>query len=257
MKVFLTFAGTSPDNKSRQDFHNAAKRICNQVASTKLFDKIIKTTDNDLRSDQYFSKEHIEWCDNNTRGFGYWLWKSYLIKKTIATMKDGDILLYADSGCEIGGIRAKRLPYYLNAVKHEKIIASDTGYVEKDWCKRDLLIKLNADVPQITDSNQVQATIVCLSVCDFTRTFVDKWFEICCTRENINDESSCEPNYGTFREHRHDQAVFSLLWKKAKIPRRLTMEGCIYAARNRSGKSMLPPENVFSKRNIQMNLQTR
>ena len=40
-------------------------------------------------------------------------------------------------------------------------------------------------------------------------------------------------------ESRHDQAIYSLLWKKARIPRRLSMEGCIYAARNRTGKSVL------------------
>ena len=69
MKVFLTFAGTSLDHKSRQDFHNSVKRLCNQVIETKYFDKVIGLTDNDLRSDPYFSKEHIKWCDDNKRGF--------------------------------------------------------------------------------------------------------------------------------------------------------------------------------------------
>ena len=239
MKVFLTFSGTSPDNHLRKDFHESVKRICHQALNTRLFNKIIGLTDIDLREDPYFSKEHIKWCDENKRGFGYWLWKSYVIKKTMDTLKDGDILMYIDSGCEIGGSRASHIPYYLNAVKHEKIIASDTGCVEKDWCKRDLLIKLDADTPYITDSNQVQAGLQCILVCDFTRAFINKWFQLCCIRENINDAPSIEDNYGTFREHRHDQAIYSLLWKKARIPRRLSMEGCIYAARNRTGKSVL------------------
>ena len=38
--------------------------------------------------------------------------------------------------------------------------------------------------------------------------------KLCCIRENINDAPSIEDNYGTFREHRHDQAIYSLLWKK-------------------------------------------
>ena len=160
-------------------------------------------------------------------------------------MNDGDILMYADSGCEIGGPRSKRIPQYFEAVKREKIIASDTGCVEKEWCKRDLLIKMGADIPQITESNQVQAGLQCILACDFTKAFINQWFELCCTRENINDESSSEPNYVRFREHRHDQAIYSLLWKKARIPRRLSMEGCIYIARNRTGKSVLPKQRTF------------
>ena len=37
----------------------------------------------------------------NPRGYGYWLWKSYIIKKTIEKMSDDDILLYLDCGYEI------------------------------------------------------------------------------------------------------------------------------------------------------------
>ena len=103
---------------------------------------------------------------------------------------------------------------------------------------------MDADAPQISDSNQVQATIQCIYVTDFTRRFIDTWYKLCCTRENIDDSSSHEQNYGTFQEHRHDQSVFSLLWKKARIPRRLSMEGCIYAARNRTGKSRLPSNSL-------------
>ena len=244
MKVFLSFSGTSKEHESRKDFHESVTRICNQAADTECFDKIIGLTDDNLRNDPVFVKEHLKWCENNSRGFGYWIWKSYVIKKTMESLSDGDILLYADSGCEIGYSRGKRINQYLDAVKSEQIIASDTGYIEKDWCKRDLLIKMDADAPQITDSNQVQATIQCIYVTDFTRRFIDRWYELCCTRENIDDSSSHEQNYGTFQEHRHDQSVFSLLWKKARIPRRLSMEGCIYAARNRTGKSRLPSNSL-------------
>ena len=34
------------------------------------------------------------------KGHGYYIWKPYLIQKTMNKMNDGDILLYSDAGCE-------------------------------------------------------------------------------------------------------------------------------------------------------------
>lgn len=244
MKVFLTFGGTAESSKDRQNYHAAVGRLCSQARATGYFDKVIGLTDADLRGDPYFSKEHVQWCDK-TRGFGYWIWKSYVIKKTMETLSDGDTLFYADCGCEIGGDRARRIPFYLDAVVKERIIASDTGCVERDWCKRDLLLRMEADRPHVVDTNQVQAGLQCIYVSDFTRRFIDSWFQLCTDYKNIDDSPSEQPNYKTFREHRHDQSVYSLLWKKAQLPRRLTLEGCVYIARNRTGRSRLP-QQVYS-----------
>ena len=54
-----------------------------------------------MYNDKEFWKKNGDFIEKNKRGYGYWLWKSYIIKKTMDMMKDGDILLYLDSGCEI------------------------------------------------------------------------------------------------------------------------------------------------------------
>ena len=48
-----------------------------------------------------FWNNHSEFILANKRGYGYWLWKPYLIMKTLEQMNDNDILVYADCGCEI------------------------------------------------------------------------------------------------------------------------------------------------------------
>jgi len=59
-------------------------------------------------------------------------------------------------------------------------------------------------------------------VCDKTRELVNRWYEFCCDYHLIDDSPSVVPNLPEFIEHRHDQAVFSLLTKKCNylvIPR--------------------------------------
>ena len=91
---FLTFG-------SHNNHIEAGQRLLGQVKSLELFDNLYFYTGDDLKKDKEFWNRHGTFIENNKRGYGYWLWKSYLINKTIGKLKDGDILLYADSGCEI------------------------------------------------------------------------------------------------------------------------------------------------------------
>ena len=93
-KYFITFGGGG------QNYIDAGNRLINQINNTELFDKTILYTDIDLKNDSEFWNKHSNFILKNKKGFGYWLWKPYIIKKTIAQMKDGDILLYLDAGCE-------------------------------------------------------------------------------------------------------------------------------------------------------------
>ena len=95
MKSIITFGAGS------QDYYDAVKRLTKQSTELELFDNIIGYTDKNLKNDNIFWEKHSNFITNNKRGYGYWIWKPYLIKKTMDNMKDGDILLYLDCGCEI------------------------------------------------------------------------------------------------------------------------------------------------------------
>lgn len=94
-KEFITF-GAGGDN-----YIEAGNRLIEQAKSLELFDKITLYKDADLKADTEFWEKHGDFIEKNKRGYGYWIWKPYLIKKSMDSMKDGDILLYADCGCEI------------------------------------------------------------------------------------------------------------------------------------------------------------
>lgn len=74
-KIFITFG--AGDEK----YYEAGNFLIKEVESLNIFDKSILYTDKDLKTDQEFWPKHSNFIENNKKGYGYWLWKPYLIKK--------------------------------------------------------------------------------------------------------------------------------------------------------------------------------
>ena len=49
-----------------------------------------------------------------------------------------------------------------------------------------------------------------------TTEFLTDWYSIACNYHFVDDSPSIHPNDPSFREHRHDQSIFSLLIKSDK-----------------------------------------
>jgi hypothetical protein len=232
MKVFITFGAGGPN------YIDAAKRLIKQAKLTGYFDKIILYTESDLQNDKGFWNKHSLFISENKRGYGYWIWKSYIIKKTMETMTNGDILLYLDCGCEIGLRSKKFLPVYFNYVIEDKIIGTTT-FIEKEWCKMDLLMHFDMQDSDLIHTPQHQAGALMFYVCSQTRFVVDLWYNTGNNYHLIDDSESIEKNLDCFKEHRHDQAIFSLITKKYNIYSNKSLDYCIYYLRNKSGSSLL------------------
>ena len=221
-KYFITFGGGTFGSKG--EWRAVAERLAVEVTNTRLFDEVIVYTLEDLKSDKNFWSSHSEFIEKNKRGHGYWLWKPYLIRKTIRGMKDGDVLTYADAGCEIGigdedkGHLVLPIESCIEAAKEEKIVgtivSSHSNSYERRWTKKDLPLHLGiADEPYMKEP-QRQSGLVFFFVCEETRKLVNDWYSICCDYHLIDDSPSVSKNDEQFIEHRHDQSVFSQLTKK-------------------------------------------
>jgi len=75
------------------NYIEAGERLISQAKASELFDNCIIYTDAYLKTDTAFWSQHSKFIEANHRGYGYWIWKSYLIKKTMERMADGDILV--------------------------------------------------------------------------------------------------------------------------------------------------------------------
>jgi hypothetical protein len=230
---FITFG-------SHDNYIDAAVRLCKQAETFKLFSTITAYTGVYLKKDKTFWKQHGAFVTKHKRGFGYWVWKPYLVLKTMNQMKNGDTLLYLDCGCELDLSEKNYLLECIKIVKHDKIIGSDTGCIEKVWNKRDIIEFLDMDKEECLNSTQRQAGALLILICDETRELVKEWYHLACDYHTIDDSPSILPNYPEFKEHRHDQSIFSLLTKKYNLFSTTYIDKhCIKILRNKNGSTKL------------------
>ena len=210
-KWFITFGGPS------YDYHNAVMRICSEAREINVFDHIVGYTDKDLVKYTEFWNKHADFIQKNNKGYGYWLWKSYLTKKTLEDMSENDILVYADAGCQINPNGKPRLLEYFDIVNKSKFANFSfqiPPYLEKIWTKMDIFDYYDAKQPEILDSGQLVGGVFVLRKCRDTLHLIDRWHEGCCQYHLINDSPSHSPNDASFCTTRNDQSLFSVLRKK-------------------------------------------
>jgi hypothetical protein len=229
---------------SHGSYIDAVSRLVSQANNMNVFTEIKGYTAQSLQGDEYFSNKHGAFINNNMRGFGYWIWKPYIIKQQMDKMEDGDVLFYIDVGCELGIENRDKLIECIDIIgtnKTNKIMATHAAeQIEIKWCKKDLIEKLEMDNEDFLNSIQIQSGIILLLVCPETRRLVKEWYDISFDYHNIYDSPSISKNYDSFVEHRHDQSVFSLLAKKYKlISDNMLLEDVVYIFRNRGGISRL------------------
>ena len=194
----------------------ALKRLRWQAEDMQFFDKIHLLTNQDL--DSSFSTTYNHILNPRTRGFGYWLWKPYIIQQLLESIPMGDELYYVDAGCHFNPHGKARLKEYaaMLAASELGIVAFQLGKScsERAYSKMDLMIHLGVhQAAHITDSGQLSATHVFCKKKESSIAFINEWLNTCYNLHFIDDSPSLNPNFPEFIEHRHDQSVFSILGK--------------------------------------------
>lgn len=143
------------------------------------------------------------------RGAGLWLWKPYIIMKTLERMDEGDYLFY----CDAGAFLIKSCDYIFEGMMDGDIWVSDIPLIEREWTKPALIDEVKVDnSDRILNSNQIQATIIGIRKSDASMVFVKKWYDLCCTPAFLWPMRSDEP-HGECKSHREDQSILSVLCK--------------------------------------------
>ena len=211
-KYFISFADSR--------MSAATTRIAKQAEEMNFFDEIHVMNENDL--DEFFFKKWGDVAKVGVRGFGYWCWKPYIILKTLEKMPENGVLLYCDAGCHLNPAGLPRLYDYVDALNHDdlgiKAFYTHFGCIdvrERRWTKGDVFDYFGCrDQKDITDSLQVAATQVFIRKTAASVQFVREW--LAAIEEDfslITDAPSRGKNLRGFLEHRHDQSLFSVLFK--------------------------------------------
>ena len=203
--VFVSFAD--------KRYLPSLNRIKKEAIKFNVFDQIY-ALDESTFSKEYYKKYKSRF---KFRGFGYWIWKSHVVKDVFESLNHNDILFYADSGCQLNFKGIKRFHEYIELVNQNNmgLLIFEQNLLEKSYTKSDVFSFFNVlENRQVTHSKQIWAGSFMLRKTNTAVDFINQWHDGCHNHFNlINDKPSIVPNFNAFIDHRHDQSIFSVLSK--------------------------------------------
>ena len=212
-------------------------RLARQAKSLNTFDDIYMFIENDLPVD--FREHFKEKLIPGSRGYGYWSWKPEAILMALDRIQDEDCLLYIDAGCHLNDRGKKRLLEYFKILEQEEtgIVTfkaiqptEDNSSLVYDgrklfdqpnyrWIKGDLLDYFGEkDNPSVVNDQAIGSGIIFVRKCDRAIRIIREWQKIIWHHFNLLDDTpSVSANLAGFIEHRHDQAIWTLLCLKHRV----------------------------------------
>jgi len=261
----ITFGDQNPGIK------DAAERLCVQATELEWFSSVKKYDMQSLANlDPEWCSKHSSFINNNAKGYGYWIWKPKVILESLKRLPENQILIYLDAGCELNKYGFKVLNIYLELTQHFDLLAFhkyEGLYHEsyknntEEWTKKytinylkSKLLVLNGNEPMI------ESGIIFMKNNTNVRAFIENWLSLCLAEDYglVNDDNFGVIESSVFREHRHDQAIFSYLMHASNFGFTIKndnyqpllfnqnlydLETPIFALRNKSGSSILKNMN--------------
>jgi len=216
---------------------SSMSRLNEQAQAFHFFNKIHLFDENNLP--KAFKECFKQKLILGSRGFGYWSWKPNLILHILNQMDEGDSLLYIDVGCHLNIRGKKRLIEYFEILEktgngmlafqadqpcpeNSSLVYDGRRLFDQPnyaWIKGDLLDYFNARNNQaVTHSQAIGAGIIFFRKCNDAMNAVEEWCSITLNHFDLIDDSpSLSSNLPGFIEHRHDQALWTLLCLKYKV----------------------------------------
>lgn len=167
-----------------------------------------------LKNFRLYYRLHFPGIRPRWRGAGYWVWKAYIVQRTLDSLDDGDYLVYSDAGAVYVGDIDRLI--HLMERDHQNILVFTILHQEKKYSKRDAFILLNADSPEYADTLQHPSGYIILKKCPESIEFVKEWKAASQDPRIISDSRNKmgKENYPGFVENRHDQTALSIIAKK-------------------------------------------
>ena len=164
-------------------------------------------------------------------GFGYWVFKPYVILETLKRVPLGTIVLYSDCNMQRykeyeNVLSTKHVENVKRAVEFQPIYCQHSRFKNEGYCKRDVLILMDCDTPEFRQSYQLQANIIAIKNTTETQSIINEWLQWCihpdqlvCGEDNLGMRkkfpekhiSRHGKEHGGYITHRHDQAILTCL----------------------------------------------
>jgi hypothetical protein len=142
----------------------------------------------------------------NKRGAGYWLWKPYII---IDSLNKADYVFYCDADVQV-----LKDPFCLFKDRDIVLSSNYPGIINRNWVKKECYELIDKDV---VDLPHLEACVIGFKNTRENYELINEWFVWCCKERYITDTLN-EPQLDGFKDHRHDQALLTILKYKYDLP---------------------------------------
>jgi hypothetical protein len=205
----------------------AAERLARQAKTTGWFASVdIFHPASEHAAMQAFNANHGEFVSRNPRGYGCWRWKPLLVQAMLAALPENDHLYYMDAGCELSVLGSARFAALDRELAVRGVLCFEIGFAELGWCKHESVDAIFGGWNDAAmASRQIQATWFGLRNTASVRKRIAEWAQWAVRGELITDSYDPRRQHPSFQNHRHDQALWSLVLKKHGI-RPLPQEDC-------------------------------
>lgn len=202
-------------------FRGAAQRLADQARETGWFTETQALHTEDMaRMDPAWFERHRAHIAANRRGYGYWIWKPKMAFETLKRMPQGSFLAVVDAGYEMSIHGKRRFDQYVDMANEFGLLGFNIEERISQWTKGDLLdhFGIPLDHPML-EENQYQSGLLIVRKSYENILFLSHWAELVVAKDYtlVNDAPSVAPNPPDFAEHRHDQAILTLLAKCQRV----------------------------------------
>ena len=199
----------------------SAKRLLREASLSQYFSSVRQIRLEDLMMfEQITEMVSSRFISEKSKGFGFWAWKPFAIKKALIELKEHDCgVVYVDAGCSInyGNESANaRIHEYFRLAEEEPLFFEIPGHPEKYWSKRAAIDACRDLPPDSLDKNQLVGGISFWPNNQRSFEILDAWIDLI-TQENhrlLLDVIDTSIEIKGFSAHRNDQSLMSLAAKQ-------------------------------------------
>ena len=215
-KKFITYGSNT--------FVHSAKRIIEEAQSLNIFDETQRYDYKDLPLSMQSSPLFLD----KKKG-GFWVWKAYVIYDSLSKLKDGDLLVYSDSGCELknpDGWKAEleilnlkdAIFYQYSENRNYAFSKFNPAFNDspklKYWMKKNLRETFQPifDNEAWLEKNKLMAGFIIVKKTPDTMMLIKQWLDVMILRPDlVADPLLFEKQSSEFSSHRHDQSILSII----------------------------------------------
>ena len=232
-RVLVSFASPQPKYQRAQAY------ACRRAEQLGYFDLILPYQATDLGRE--FHEKHQDIL-RHERGYGYWIWKPYVMLKTFQQLEEGDMAFHCDADHVL--LKSPEPLFQLLQSETQPLLPiTYTGFEDSAYVKADLFELMGVESP--STRTHVWAGAYLIRKEAESERFLKDW-HACLSEEHIISETASylAPARGGFVAHRHDQSVYSLLLKKYGYRYHLFEELFLSSQERNTGRAVLLPFDI-------------